>query len=160
VVEVLIVCESLPKATLPSPLKLNDVVWRSSFLGNKNIKLQVLPKYDCGISKLKVVATVELIVPLRPVPWGVSGLAESMRTTRCGNWNSPERSAGQLVVVEVDVALVEVELGRILVEGVVATDVTGTLDMWVLLAGTVTLLGADAVDVTGALEEADWLYDG
>ena len=81
-----------------------------------------------------------------------------MRTTRCGNWNSPERSVGQLVVVEVDVALVEVELGRILVEGVVATDVTATLDMWVLLAGTVTLLGADAVDVTGG--EADWLHDG
>lgn len=82
VVEVLTVDESLPKATLPSPLKLNEVVWSSSFLGNRNTRLQVLPEYDCGISKLKVVATVELIVPLSPVPWGVSGLAESIRTIK------------------------------------------------------------------------------
>ena len=46
VVELVMVCESLPKATLPSPLKLNEVVWSSSFLGNKKIKLQVLPEYD------------------------------------------------------------------------------------------------------------------
>jgi hypothetical protein len=150
-VEVLIVCESLPKATLPSPLKLNEVVWSSSFLGNKRIRLQVLPENDCGISKLKVVVTVELIVPLSPVPWGVSGLAESIRTIRWGNWNSPERSVGQLVVVaEVEVAVVEVELAWMLLEGrtLVERDVAGALDMWVLLAKPVALLkGPDAVDV-------------
>ena len=79
---------------------------------------------------MKVVATVELTVPFKPVPWGVSGLAESIRTMRCGNWNSPERLVGQLVDVEVEVALVEVEFtGWILVEGVVAGDVAGTLDI-------------------------------
>jgi len=79
---------------------------------------------------------------------GGSGFAESIRTIRWGNWNSPERSVGQLVaLVEVAVAVVE---GRILVE----RDVTGTLDMWVLLAKPVTLLkGPDAVAVTEALHD-------
>lgn len=136
----LTVCESLPKATLPSPLKLNEVVCSSSFLGNRNIKLHVLSEYDWGISKLKVVATVELTVPLNPVPWGVSGLAESIRTIRCGNWNSPERLVGQLVADEVEVAVVEVALagtlvdGWILVDGLAAVDVTGAGDIRVVLA--------------------------
>ncbi len=82
VVELLTVCESLPTAILPSPVKLNEVVTRSSFLGNRKTRLQVLPDNDDGISKLKVVETVELMVPLSPVPWVISGLAESIRTIR------------------------------------------------------------------------------
>lgn len=155
----LTVDESLPKTTLPSPLKLNEVVWSSSLRGNRKTRLQVLPENDCGISKLKVVATVALTVPLSPVPWGVSGFAESTRIIRCGNWNSPERSVGQLVaVLEVEVAVVEVELAWTLLEGrtLVDRDVTGALGMRVLLAKPVTLLkGPDTVVVTVVPEAVD-----
>lgn len=130
------------------------------------------------MSKLKVVATVELTVPFKPVPWGVSGLAESIRTIRWGNWNSPERFVGQLVEVEVEVAIVEVGFtGRILVGGVVAGEVAGTLDGRVVLPKDVTLkvrlLGGGPLLVTAdgghegqgveapvVLEVAGWLHVG
>lgn len=68
---------NLAKLILPSPLKLKDEVSRSAFLGNKKTRLQVLPASDGGISKLKMLETLGVTVPLNWVPKASSGDLES-----------------------------------------------------------------------------------
>lgn len=85
VVSLLAAPDSLAKSILPSPLKLNEEVSRSSFLGKRKTRLQVLPESDEGISKLKTLDTVEVTVPFIAVPGAVSGEEESMGMMRWGN---------------------------------------------------------------------------
>lgn len=56
--------ESFETSILPSPLKLYDDVWRSSFLGKRKTRLQLLPESDWGISNLKILEIVDVTVPL------------------------------------------------------------------------------------------------
>ena len=74
--------ESSAKSIFPSPLKLKDEVSRSSSLGKRKMRLQVLPESAFGMSKLNTVEMVELTVPLSPLPAAVPGEDESTATIR------------------------------------------------------------------------------
>ena len=57
-----------------------------------------MPESDEGISKLKMLETVEVTLPLNEVPAAVLGDEESMGIIRCGNSKLPEeRAVPQLV---------------------------------------------------------------
>lgn len=58
---------------MPSPLKVKLEVCRSAFWGKRKTKLQVLPESDCGISKLKMLETLDVTLPLNEVPLAVFG---------------------------------------------------------------------------------------
>jgi hypothetical protein len=74
--------ETAPNVTLPSPLKEKAEVSRSSCFGKRKTRLQVLPASEAGMSKLKIVETVEETVPLKEVPMASSGEDESTGTIR------------------------------------------------------------------------------
>lgn len=83
------------KSMPPVPEKVKLEVCRSDCLGKRKTSEQVLPASEGGMSKLKMLETVELIWPLSeeaPAAW--FGLAELMGMIRCGNSNGPEREAG------------------------------------------------------------------
>jgi peptide subunit release factor 1 (eRF1) len=67
-------------------------------LGNKKTRLQVLPASEEGMSKLKMLETVEDTVPLNEVPGALLGEEESTGMIRWGNSNCPERLVGQLAL--------------------------------------------------------------
>lgn len=82
VVEVLTARDNLAKSIFPSPLKVNDEVSRSCCLGKRKTRLHVFPVSEAGMSKLKTLETVDVTVPLDPVPAVVSGEDESMATIK------------------------------------------------------------------------------
>lgn len=82
VVDLVATPDSAAKSILPSPLKVNDEVCRSACFGNRKTRLQVLPESDWGMSKLKILETVEVTLPLNWVPAAVSGEDESMGTIK------------------------------------------------------------------------------
>lgn len=82
VVWVVATLASFSTSILPSPLKLKDEVCRSALLGKRKTRLQVFPESDWGMSKLKILEIVEVIVPLKRVPNAVFGDEESTGTIR------------------------------------------------------------------------------
>lgn len=81
----------------PWPLNAYAEVSSAACSGKRKTSEHVLPAYDAGRSKLKMVLSVGVRVPLYCVPYAVSGWAELTGTIRCGYWYSPLRLAGQLV---------------------------------------------------------------
>lgn len=78
-----------------------------------------MPAYDAGMSKLKMLETEELIMPLYLVPYAVLGLLLLTGTIRCGYWYSPLRlvaQAGAAECVEEAVTLLMRELTTELME--------------------------------------------
>ena len=53
----------MEKSMVPAPLKVNEEVSSSAWVGNKKTKLQVRPESDAGMSKLKMVETVDETAP-------------------------------------------------------------------------------------------------
>jgi len=90
VVELVAGLDSAAKSILPSPLKVNDEVWRSAFFGNRKTRLQVLPESDWGMSKLKMLETEDVTLPLNWVPAALLGEDESTGMIRWGNSKFPE----------------------------------------------------------------------
>lgn len=85
VVEVVAAEDSSEKSILPSPLNVKAEVSRLAFSGNKKTRLQVLPESDEGISKLKMLETVDVTLPFNEVPAALFGDDESMGIIKCGN---------------------------------------------------------------------------
>lgn len=74
---------SCEKAKVPGPEKVKDDVSRSFWRGKRKTREQV-PVYEAGMSKLKMVLSVEVIVAKKPLPRAVVGLELSTPTIRCG----------------------------------------------------------------------------
>lgn len=83
------------KSMPPVPEKVKLEVCRSDCLGKRKTSEQVLPASEAGMSKLKMLDTVELIWPLsEEIPAAWFGLAELMGMIRCGNSKGPDSEAG------------------------------------------------------------------
>ena len=67
---------------IPSPLKVNDDVSRSSCLGKRKMSEQVFPESSAGMSKLKIVEMVSDTCPKYDVPLAWFGWDLSMGTIR------------------------------------------------------------------------------
>lgn len=124
VVELVAGLDSAAKSIWPSPLKVNDEVWRSAFFGNRKTRLQVLPESDWGMSKLKMLETEDVTLPLNWVPAALSGEDESTGMIRWGNSNLPEVRvvpqplfAGDVVAAGGGLAVVACGGGLLLVVG-------------------------------------------
>lgn len=84
--EVVAAEDNCSKPTSPVPENSYDEVSSCDWRGNRKIRLQVWPAYEVGMSKLKMVDTLEEMVPKYWVPNAVSGDVEETGTIKCGYW--------------------------------------------------------------------------
>lgn len=74
--------DNLSNSTAPEPDKEYEDVSRSSCRGRRKFKEHVLPAYEAGMSKLKIVDVLGEMVPKYDVPAAVSGDEEEIGIIR------------------------------------------------------------------------------